>query len=108
MAEETAPVTTVAEPAPAAPAIPPEIEEKLKKLESLERTNRDLLGEVKKLKGNSRSADEAAKTAEQLAIELREQRAQNEVLAAFNAEGIKLPAERPRCRADRRRSDGRQ
>lgn len=83
--------TTVAEPNPPAPSIPPEIEEKLKKLDALERTNRDLLGEVKKLKGASRDAGEAAKTAEQLAHELRDQRAQNEVLAAFNAEGIKLP-----------------
>lgn len=83
--------TTVPEPNPPAPSIPPEIEEKLKKLDALERTNRDLLGEVKKLKGASRDAGEAAKTAEQLAHELRDQRAQNEVLAAFNAEGIKLP-----------------
>ena len=83
--------TTVAEPAATAPVIPPEVEEKLKKLDALERTNRDLLGEVKKLKGSARVSDEAAKTAEQLSHELREQRAQNEVLAAFNAEGIKLP-----------------
>lgn len=91
MADETTPAVTTAEPAPAAPAIPPEVEEKLKKLDSLERQNKDFLAEIKKLKGNSRSADEAAKTAEQLTHELREQRAQNEVLAAFNAEGIKLP-----------------
>lgn len=90
MAEETTTTTTAAEP-PAAPVIPPEIEAKLAKLDALERTNRDLLGEVKKLKGNARSADDVAKTAEQLSHELREQRAQNEVLAAFNAEGIKLP-----------------
>ena len=90
MTEETTTTTTAVEP-PAAPAIPPEIEAKLQKLDALERTNRDLLGEVKKLKGSNRSADEAAKTAEQLSHELREQRAQNEVLAAFNAEGIKLP-----------------
>ena len=88
MADET---TTVAEPPATAPAIPPEVEEKLKKFDALERTNRDLLVEVKKLKGASRDAGEAAKTAEQLTHELREQRAQNEVLAAFNAEGIKLP-----------------
>lgn len=88
MADET---TTVAEPPATAPAIPPEAEEKLKKFDALERTNRDLLGEVKKLKGASRDAGEAAKTAEQLTHELREQKAQNEVLAAFNAEGIKLP-----------------
>lgn len=91
MADETTTAVTTAEPAPAAPAIPPEVEEKLKKLDSLERQNKDFLAEIKKLKGNSRSADEAAKTAEQLTHELREQRAQNEVLAAFNAEGIKLP-----------------
>lgn len=83
--------TTVAEPPATAPAIPPEVEEKLKKFDALERTNRDLLGEVKKLKGASRDAGEAAKTAEQLSHELRDQKAQNEVLAAFNAEGIKLP-----------------
>lgn len=83
--------TPAVEPAPAAPAIPPEIEAKLSKFDAIERTNRDLLAEVKKLKGASRASDEAAKTAEQLSAELREQRAQNEVLAAFNAEGIKLP-----------------
>jgi len=88
MADET---TTVAEPTATAPAIPPEVEERLKKLDAFERTNRDLLAEVKKLKGASRDAGEAAKTAEQLSHELREQKAQNEVLAAFNAEGIKLP-----------------
>ena len=88
MADET---TTVAEPTATAPAIPPEVEEKLKKFDALERTNRDLLVEVKKLKGASRDAGEAAKTAEQLTHELRDQKAQNEVLAAFNAEGIKLP-----------------
>lgn len=83
--------TTVAEPPATTPALPPEVEERLKKLDAFERTNRDLLAEVKKLKGASRDAGEAAKTAEQLSHELREQRAQNEVLAAFNAEGIKLP-----------------
>lgn len=82
---------TTAVETPAAPAIPPEIEAKLSKFDAIERTNRDLLAEVKKLKGASRDAGEAAKTAEQLSHELREQRAQNEVLAAFNAEGIKLP-----------------
>lgn len=85
---------TIAAEAPAAtaaPAVPPDIEAKLSKFDAIERTNRDLLAEVKKLKGASRDAGEAAKTAEQLTHELREQRAQNEVLAAFNAEGIKLP-----------------
>lgn len=87
MADEQTPAVET----PAAPAIPPEIEAKLSKFDAIERTNRDLLAEVKKLKGASRDAGEAAKTAEQLSHELREQRAQNEVLAAFNAEGIKLP-----------------
>lgn len=90
MADEQNPAT-VTEQTPAQTALPPDVEEKLKKLDALERTNRDLLGEVKRLKGTARAADETAKTAEQLAHELRDQRAQNEVLAAFNAEGIKLP-----------------
>lgn len=83
--------TTVAEPTVTAPELPAEVTAKLTKFDAIERTNRDLLAEVKKLKGASRDAGEAAKTAEQLSHELREQKAQNEVLAAFNAEGIKLP-----------------
>jgi hypothetical protein len=89
MADET--VTTAAPETPAPPAIPPEVEERLKKLDAVERTNRDLLAEVKKLKGSNKDADAAAKTAEQLTHELKQQKAENEVLAAFNAEGIKLP-----------------
>lgn len=88
---DEATTAATAEAPPAAPAIPPEIEAKLQKFEAIERTNRDLLAEVKKLKGANRASDDAAKTAEMLTHELREQRAQNDVLAAFNAEGIKLP-----------------
>ena len=64
------------------------------KFEAEARAKADLLSEVKKLKGASRAADDVAKTAEQLARELREERAHSAVLAAFNAEGIKLPADR--------------
>ena len=64
------------------------------KYEAESRAKADLLSEVKKLKGNARAADDVAKTAEQLSRELRDERAHNEVLAAFNAEGIKLPADR--------------
>lgn len=89
MPEET---TITTPPETATP--PPDTTDWKAKYEAESRAKADLLSEVKKLKGASRAADDVAKTAEQLARELREERAHGEVLAAFNAEGIKLPADR--------------
>lgn len=89
MPEET---TITTPPETATP--PPDTTDWKAKYEAESRAKADLLSEVKKLKGASRAADDVAKTAEQLARELRDERAHNEVLAAFNAEGIKLPSDR--------------
>lgn len=91
MADETQTTTEAAPASTAAPA--PDLAAIQAELEALKRTKNDLLSEVKKLKGASRAADETAKTAEQLAQEKRDLRAQLHVFRALNSEGIKVDDE---------------
>lgn len=87
MADEAQTATPAPEAAPA-PAPAPDVDWKAK-AEALERTKSDLLAEVKKLKGNSRAAEEATKTAEQWQAEAKRAKASASVYRALASEGIK-------------------
>lgn len=81
------------EQAPAVPEIPAEVQKKLERLDSLERQNKDFIAEIKKLKGTSKAAEESAKTAEQLAVEKRRERAAANVWRALAIEGVRIKDE---------------